>query len=176
MADKAKDWEDVKSYTLEEDTETELLDKQNECTFIWVGKEGHPMGVIVNYVFADGKFWLTATETRARVNAVRKDGRVSIAITSKGAGFSTSKSLSYKGIAVVRNDDETKAWFYPALAARVRPDSPEKAAQFVTFLDSPGRVIFEVTPDVRIGFDSSKMWKAAPSAAPTDAPKELFQD
>lgn len=52
------------------------------------------------------------------------------------------------------------------LAAALRPGSPERAASFVAHLDSPGRVVLEVVPLRRIGFDGAKMWQAAPSAAP----------
>jgi general stress protein 26 len=165
--DAARDWEDVRSYTLEEQQEAELLDRQTECTFIWLGKDGHPMGVVMNYLARDGRFWLTATAGRPRIAAVRRDPRVSIAITSKGSGITVSKSLTYKGTCVVHDDDDTKAWFYPAFAARLRPDDPDKAASFAAHLDSPGRVVLEIVPERRIGFDSAKMWAAAPSAAPT---------
>ena len=50
-----------------------------------------------------------------------------------------------------------KAWFYPALAAAVRPGDPEAAAAFVRHLDSPRRVVLEIVPEGRIGFDSTQM-------------------
>jgi hypothetical protein len=166
QGDTARDWEDVRAYTLEQEQEAELLQRQVECTFIWLGKDGHPMGVIMNYLFRDGRFWLTATEGRPRIAAVRRDPRVSIAITSKGSGITVSRSLTYKGRCVVHDDRETAGWFYPAFGARLRPDDPDKAASFAAHLDSPGRVVLEIVPDRRIGFDSAKMWAAAPSAAP----------
>lgn len=165
--DTADDWEDVRAYTLEQEREAELLDRQTECVFVWLGRGGHPMGVVMNYLGRDGRFWLTATEMRPRIAAVRRDPRVSIAITSKGSGIGVSRSLTYTGTCVVHDDDATKAWFFPAFAARLRPDDPAKAASFAAHLDSPGRVVLEVVPDRRIGFDSAKMWAAAPSAAPS---------
>ncbi len=164
--DTAKDWEDVRAYSLNETDEEELLRRQTECTLIWSSLDGHPMGVIVNYIFRAGRFWLTATRVRPRIRALRADPRVSIAITSKGSGIAVSKSLTYKGTCVLHEDDETKAWFFPDFAGVLRPDSPEKAASFAAHLNSPGRVVLEVVPDKRVGFDSSKMWQAAPSAAP----------
>ena len=62
----------------------------------------------------------------------------------------------------------TKAWFYPALAAAVRPGDPEAAAAFVRHLDSPRRVVLEVVPEGRIGFDSTRMWQDTPDAARRD--------
>lgn len=162
----SKDWEDVRSYTLDEHDEDELLRRQTECTFIWSGREGHPMGVVVNYILRNGRFWLTATERRPRIAALRRDRRVSVAISSKGAGIGVSRSLTYKGSCVIHDDAETKRWFIPEFSAAMRPEDPDKAAAFAAHLDSPGRLILEVVPEQRIGYDAAKMWKAAPSAAP----------
>src|ERR1700761_7680887 len=100
-----RDYEDVTVYSLDETAEAELLAKQAECTFIWSNSAGHPVGVIMNYVFRDGSFWLTASSQRARVPAVRRDPRVSIVVTSRGSGITTSKSLNYKGRCVVHEDE-----------------------------------------------------------------------
>lgn len=164
--DPAKDWEDVRTYGLDETEEDELPRRQTECTFMWNSTSGYPMGVVVNFIFGNGRFWLTATDQRPRIAAVRKDPRVSVAVTSKGSGITASRALSYKGDCAMHKDEETKAWFFPAFAAAMRPDSPEKAASFAAHLDSPGRLVLEIVPQGRIGFDSSKMWQAAPSAAP----------
>ena len=96
MAEQAKNWEDVKSYSLDEDAEQALFDAQIECTLIWASKDGWPMGVIVNYIHRDGRFWLTASEERPRVNQIRQDPRVCIAITSKGSAIKERQSLTYK--------------------------------------------------------------------------------
>jgi len=164
--DAAKDFEDVRVYTLENDDEATLLEAQTECTFIWAGKEGHPMGVIVNYIYRRDRFWLTATEMRPRIAAIRRDPRVSIAISSKGSGVTARQSLTYKGTCVTHTDDATLDWFIPEFSRAMRPDSPEAALSFGEHLRSPGRVVIELIPEKRIGFDSTKMWAAAPSAAP----------
>ena len=119
----------------------------------------------MNYVFRDGRFWLTASGQRARVAAVRRDPRVSIAVSSLGSGISARKSLTYKGRCIVHDDEKVKAWFYPELAAAVRPGDAEAAAAFVRHLDSPRRVVFEIVPEGRIGFDSTQMWRDTPDAA-----------
>jgi Pyridoxamine 5'-phosphate oxidase len=160
------DYEDVTTYRLDAAGEAELLAGQTECTFIWSDPAGHPLGVIMNYVFRDGRFWLTASSQRARVAAVRRDPRVAIAVSSRGSGIVTSKSLTYKGLCVVHDDGATKAWFYPALAAAVRPGDPRAQAAFAGHLDSPRRVVLEVVPAGRIGFDSTRMWRDTPDAAP----------
>jgi general stress protein 26 len=160
-----RDYEDVTKYGLDQASEADLLARQIECTFIWSNSEGHPLGVIMNYVFRDGRFWLTASSQRARVPAVRRDPRVSVVVTSRGSGITTSKSLTYKGHCVVHEDEATKTWFYPALAAAVRPGDPDAAAAFVRHLDSPRLVVLEVVPEGRIGFDSTQMWRDTPDAA-----------
>jgi nitroimidazol reductase NimA-like FMN-containing flavoprotein (pyridoxamine 5'-phosphate oxidase superfamily) len=160
-----KNYEDATRYSLDDAAEEELLTSQAECTFIWSNKEGHPVGVVMNYIFRDGRFWLTASSQRARVTAVRRDPRVSIAISSLGSAVRTRKSLTYKGRCVVHDDEATKNWFYPALAAAVRPGDPDAQAAFAHHLDSPRRVIFEVIPEGRIGFDSTRMWQDTPDAA-----------
>ena len=134
-----RDYEDVTVYSLDESAEAELLARQAECTFIWSNSAGHPVGVIMNYVFRDGSFWLTASSQRARVPAVRRDPRVSIVVSSLGSSIKARKSLTYKGQCVIHQDEATSAWFYPALAAAVRPGDPEAQAGFVRHLDSPRR-------------------------------------
>ena len=167
MSTDGRNYEDVTKFTLSPEAEAELLERQNECTFMWTTKAGEPVGVIMNYVAKDGDIWLTLASQRKRVAAVQRDPRVAIAITSKGSGITTSRTVTYKGTCTIYDDEATKAWFYPALAARVRPGEPDKQAAFVSFLDSPMRVILQVVPNKRIGFDSAAMWAHTPEAAPT---------
>lgn len=164
MAD--KDFEDVSVYTLSDARELDLLQRQNECTFIWRTSEGDPVGVIMNYVYRDNRFWLTATRRRKRITAIERDPRVAIAISSRGTGIGTSQSITYKGRAVLHDDADTKGWFYAALAAAVRPGDPAKQTAFAAHLDSPGRVVIEIVPTTRIGFDSAAMF-AGSEAGPS---------
>ena len=157
----AADYEDVSAFTLSDDREELLFSKQTECTFMWVNKAGDPVGVIMNYVHRDGSFWLTATRRRARVPAIERDPRVAVAISSRGTDIGVSQSVTYKGLATVHEDADTKAWFYPALAAFVRPGDESKQQAFVDHLDSDGRVVIEVKPTTRIGFDSEQMFKGS---------------
>ena len=166
----AKNWEDVKSYSLDTDDELELLNAQIECTLIWSGKEGWPMGVIVNFIYRDGTFWLTASEERPRIASIRKDPRVSIAVTSKGSSVKERRSITYKCNAIVHKDREILDRILPEFANAMRPGEPEKAEAFRAMLDSPERVVLELIPATRIGFDSAKMWKASEGARPSDSP------
>jgi general stress protein 26 len=161
----ASDYEDVSVFTLSGEREAQLLSTQTECTFMWVNSAHEPVGVIMNYVFHGGKFWVTATRRRKRVAAVEKNPSVAIAISSRGTDIGISQSITYKGTATVHDDDETKAWFYPALAAFVRPHSESQQAAFVAHLDSPGRVVIEIEPTKRIGFDAEAMFAGSEAGA-----------
>ena len=160
MSHPEENYEDVTMYDLDTDDEEELLLAHNECTFIWSNKEGWPVGVIMSYVWVDGKFWLTASGQRARISAVRRDPRVCIVVTSTGSPIARNKAITWKGTCTVRDDRETKDWFYPARSAALRPVDEKGQATFVEFLDSPRRVILEVEPTQRIGYDGAKMAKA----------------
>ena len=166
MPDYADSYEDVSMFTLSGDRERALLDAQTECCFMWTTKTGDPVGVIMNYVATDDRFWVTCTKRRKRVAAVAARPRVALAITSRGTKIGVSQALTYKGQAIIHDDDETKAWFYRALAARVRPDSEDEQAAFVHHLETDGRVVIEIVPDGRIGFDAEEMFRDSP-AGPT---------
>ncbi|HTN81350.1 MAG TPA: pyridoxamine 5'-phosphate oxidase family protein [Acidimicrobiales bacterium] len=159
-------YEDVSKFALGDEREQALHAAQTECTFMWTTSGGDPVGVIMNYLPRDGRFWLTCTRRRKRVAAVEARPRVAIAVTSRGTDIGTSQSVTYKGNAIVHDSDDVKAWFYPALAARVRPNNAEQQAAFVAHLDTPGRVVIEIVPTERIGFDAEDMFRNSP-AGPT---------
>jgi nitroimidazol reductase NimA-like FMN-containing flavoprotein (pyridoxamine 5'-phosphate oxidase superfamily) len=160
-----RDYEDVGVYTLDADTEQQLLERQNECTFAWATGSGAPMAVSMSYLVRNGHFWLTASSQRKRIPAIRRDGRVAIVVTSTGTALGPNKTLTYQGRAVVHDDRETKAWFYPALAERLMGrGGPERVAEFMRVLDSPRRVVIEVTPGLRVGYDGAKMAGATAQA------------
>lgn len=154
----ASDYEDVSIFTLSTEREQRLLNAQTECTFMWTTSTGDPMGVIMNYVFHENCFWLTATRQRKRIPAIERDPRVAVAISSRGTQIGISQSVTYKGIATLHDDAETKSWFYPTLAATVRPEDASRQAAFVAHLDSPGRTVIRVQPTLRVGFDSQAMF------------------
>ncbi len=163
MPEYADSYDDVSMFTLSGDRERALLDAQTECCFMWTTKAGDPVGVIMNYVAHDDRLWITCTKRRKRVAAVAARPRVAIAITSRGTKIGVSQAVTYKGRAVIHDDDETKAWFYPALAARVRPESAEQQQAFVHHLATDGRVVIEIVPDGRIGFDAEEMFRDSPA-------------
>jgi general stress protein 26 len=153
-------YEDVTVYGLEGTAEARMLELQKECTFIWSNKEGWPVGVIMSYVFRNGKFWLTGTSQRARMSAVRRDPRVCIVVTSTGTELGSNQTVTYKGECILHDDRETKDWFYHELAYALKGRDPAAAEVFKKFMDSPLRLVLEVTPTQRIGYDGRKMAKA----------------
>jgi hypothetical protein len=59
----------------------------------------------------------------------------------------------------VREDRETKDWFYPEFARHLRRDDAAAAEAFAKMLDSPLRVVLEVTPVKFITYDGVKMFQ-----------------
>lgn len=156
MTDDIHDYEAVSVYHLDEEDREKLLRSHAECTFNWSTKDGWPMGVIMSYLWHDGRVWLTAGAHRHRISAVRRDPRVSIVVTSTGTKLGGGKSITIKGRCVVHEDRETKDWFYPAFAMHLQREE-EAAKGFEKFLDSPMRVVLEVVPEKWITYDGAKM-------------------
>ena len=119
------DYEQVSVYALDDAEREELLRSHAECTFNWVTRDGWPVGVIMSYLWRDGRFWLTAGAHRHRIEAVRRDPRVSIVVSSAGTKLAAGKSITAKGRCHVREDAATKAWFYPAFAGHLYPERGE---------------------------------------------------
>jgi hypothetical protein len=157
----AANYDDVSVFALSNEREETLLNKQTECCLMWTTSAGDPVGVFMNFVWANGSFWLTATKQRQRIKAYAKRPRGAIAITSRGTDIGTSQAVTYKGDIVLHDDPEVKAWLYRALAARVRPESEERQRAFIEHLDTPMRVVIELKPEVRIGFDAESMFKGS---------------
>ena len=97
MADYADSYEDVSMFTLSDERERALLDAQTECCFMWTTKSGDPVGVIMNYVTPNDRFWVTCTTRRKRVAAVAARPRVALAITSRGTQIGVSQARDVQG-------------------------------------------------------------------------------
>ncbi len=156
-----ENFEDLAGFELDPQTEDELLALQTECTFAWSTKDGSPMAVIMSFVFHDGRIWLTASSQRARVSAVRRNPRVAVVVSSTGTSLGHGKTVTFRGTCRVLEDEETKRWFYSALGRRRFPDDEAYRAEFVAKLDSPRRVILEVTPTERQTHDVAKVHTSA---------------
>ncbi len=168
MATELEDYEAVSVYPLDPPVQEELLGTNRECVFNWSTQDGWPMGVIMSYLWRDGRMWLTAGAHRHRIAAVRRDPRVSIVVTSTGTKLGPGKTVTAKGRCVVHEDRETKDWFYPAFSAHLYGD-PAEAERFCKRLDSPLRVVLEVIPEKYISYDGVKMFLDQAGKLPPEA-------
>ncbi len=157
MPEEIHNYEKVSIYPLDADKQEELLNTHRECVFNWCTQDNWPMGVIMSYVWLDGRVWLTAGAHRHRISAVRRNPKVSVVITSTGTPLGPGKTITIKGRCVIHEDRETKDMFYPAFSRHLNPDSEERAKFFQEFLDSPLRVVLEVIPEKYITYDGVKM-------------------
>lgn len=155
MTDQSVDYEDLTSMQLDDDALTALVEPGGECIFNWTNSEGYPVGVVVAYIWRDGKFWTTCADRRKRVPALRKRPQSGVVINRGG------KTASYKGDSIIHANgdagfEELKGWFYPALSGfQAQPDDPYRKA-FNKFLDSPHRVIIETEARLVVAFDTVK--------------------
>ncbi len=175
---KITNYDEVGIYPLDEDVQEELLTSQNECAFVWGTKDHWPVGVMMSYIWRDGRFWLTATSQRKRIAAIRRDPRVSVIVSGIATPVGPARTVTAKGRCILRDDEETKEWFYPALAKAIMGGEGPLADMFAEMLDSERRLIFEVVPEKWITYDATKMmqdsiesWTAATEAG--DEPEKL---
>jgi len=150
-------YEDLRPFALSDEEVDSLLKAQGECTFCWGTKDGSPMGVIMGYVWRDGRVWLTATSQRARIPALRRDPRCAVIVTSMNSSEPPARTVTIKGRCVIHEDAETKGWFYPALAERVVPFAGPARDAFCKHLDSPIRVVMEVIPEKTVSCNALMM-------------------
>ena len=165
------DHETVSIYPLDDQQIEQLLTHSAECTFNWGTRDGWPVGVIMSFLWKDGRFWITAGAHRHRISAVRRDPRVSVVVSGAAAppgSGAPSGAATAKGRCIIHEDRETKDWFYPEFAAKLNPNNPEAAAAFVQTLDSPLRVVLEIVPEKWILFDGAKFGADAMGALPDD--------
>ena len=153
------DHEIVSIYPFSDEEVDRLMDHSGECVLMWATKEGWPVGVTHTFLWHDGKIWLTFSSHRHRAEAIRRDPRVSVNVSSAGYSPLAPKGLprgaiTFKGRGELFDDDETKSWFYPALAKKLSPTDEGAATFFTKFLDSPLRTVLAVTPEKKIMYNS----------------------
>jgi hypothetical protein len=150
-----EDLEKLQTLRLDTQDRAELLRVATECTFVFAGGNGWASGVIMSFVYLDGRFWLTAVGDRAHARAVLDDPRVTLVVTNAGTGLSGRRMLAVRGVAFVHRDEETKRFFFPAFTQKLAPKDP---AAFERLLDSPQRVVIEVRPvAIAVSHDSRKL-------------------
>jgi|TARA_B110000914_G_scaffold220443_1_gene230532 general stress protein 26 len=154
--EKAENHEAVSIYNLDANDQKALLLEQKECVLNWATQDDWPMGVIHSYIYRSGKIWITAGAHRHRISALRRNPKTSVVITSKGTSMGPGKSITIKGKCQIHDDKALKEWFYPEFAKAIR-NTPEEADAFEEMLDSPLRVVLEITPEKWITYDGAKM-------------------
>jgi hypothetical protein len=152
------DHEIVSIYPFTDDEVDQLLNASNECVLMWATKDGWPVGVTHAFVWRDGKIWLTFASHRHRAEAIRRDSRVSVNVSSGGYPPGVPASLpvgaiTLKGLAQFHDDEPTKRWFYTALSKKLNPRSPGGEKFFFDLLDSPLRTVLSVTPVKKIMYN-----------------------
>ena len=158
MTNEQIDYEDLTSMRLDDKSLSTLVGPGGECIFNWTTTDGYPVGVVVAYVYRDGKFWTTCADRRKRVPALRKRPQSAIVINRDG------KTASYKGDSTVHaSGDEgfetLKEWFYATLSGLQMHRDEEYRRAFAKFLDSPHRVIIETDVRLVVAFDTMKFAK-----------------
>ena len=118
MSSTSHDHELVSIYGYSEEQIDTLMTESPECVLMWSTKDGWPVGVVHAFVWKDKKVWLTFAAHRHRAVAIRRDPRVSVAVSGVGAK-TVSGTATMKGTATFHEDDATKEWFYRALAKKV---------------------------------------------------------
>ena len=156
MSDEPVDYEDLTSMQLDADALAALVEPGGECIFNWTNSQGYPVGVVVAYVWRDGRFWTTCADRRKRVPALKQRPQSGIVINRGG------KTASYKGDSIVHANgdpgfDELKELVLPTRCrASRRTRTTTTARRSSKFLDSPHRVIIETEANLVVAFDTVK--------------------
>lgn len=149
------DLESLRGTALDEGEQAELLEVQTECTLTFLDDDGWPAGVVMLFMFVDGRFWLTSVEGRMQVRALERDDRATVVVSSAGSPLPSRRMLAVQGHARIHRDAETKGWFLDMFSHLVEPAKPEA---FRRMLDSPKRVVIEVAPErVAVSHDNRKL-------------------
>lgn len=148
------DIEDLRGLKLDRDGQLELLDSATECTFVFSSSGGWPSGVVMSFLHEDDRFWLTAVRGRAHAEAMLRDPRATLVVSSAGTALAR-RMLSVRGRVRLHDDRRTKDWFFPRFARRLASADPDA---FVRLLDSHDRVVFEMVPvGIAASHDSRRM-------------------
>ena len=155
---KTHDHEIVSIYPFTDDEIDALMNNAVEAVLMWSTKDGWPVGVTHAFVWHDGKIWITFASHRHRALAIKRDERVSVAVSSMTYPAGADESLpqggiTFKGTGEFFDDTETKEWYYKLLAAKVGQGNADVEQGFYDLLDSPLRTVLAVTPVKKIMYN-----------------------
>jgi len=153
------DHEIVSIYPFSDAEVDALMRHANECVLMWSTRDGWPVGVTHAFVWEQGRIWVTFAAHRHRAEAIRRDPRVSVNVSSSAYPPGSPEALprgavTFKGQGSFHEDEETKRWFYTALSRKLNPKSAAGERLFYSLLDSPLRTVLCVTPVKRILYNS----------------------
>jgi hypothetical protein len=89
-----EDFEDASVYTIDEARREALLARGRECAVVWSTGDGWPVGVMHIYFWREGHFWVTCTQQRKRVSALRARPHSSIIVSFEAEQTITAKTLA----------------------------------------------------------------------------------
>ena len=155
---KATDHEVVSIYAHSEQQIDLLMTKAPECVLMWGTKDGWPVGVVHSFLWHEGTIWITFASHRHRASAIKRDPRVSVTVSGKTSDDPDCPlgAVTVKGRGTFIDDKATKEWFYRALSQKVAPNDKAGEDDFYSLLDSPLRLVLQVTPEKWISFDADK--------------------
>ena len=133
----AHDHEVVSVYDHSEEQKNEFLTRAPECVLMWATNNGWPVGVVHSFVWLDNKIWITFASHRHQAAAIKRDNRVSVTLSGAASqdAMCPREALTVKGKGIFHDDEETKVWFYRALAKKVSPTSKKEEDEFYNLLD-----------------------------------------
>ena len=152
--------EEVSEYTLDEADRERLFELQRVCSVCWTTHDGWPVGVTHRYLWARGKVWVTTSSQRHRVRALRERPKSCVIISGEGTEMGPDRTMTLKTTCTVHEERETLEWFYEAFSKALHPDNEAGQKAVASLLDTPRRVVLELTPTKIISYDGSKLNEA----------------
>ena len=161
--------EEVSGYSLDEADRERLFALQRVCSVCWTTSDGWPVGVTHRYVWARGRIWVTTSSQRHRVKALRRRPQSCVIVSGDGTEMGPDRTITLKTTCEVHDDRETLEWFFQAFAKALHPDDDAAQEGLVAMLDTPRRVVLELTPVKTISYDGSKLAAAIAREGVTQA-------
>ena len=152
--------EEVSQYALDAEDRERLFALQRVCSVCWSTSDGWPVGVTHRYLWARGSIWVTTSSQRHRVMALRRRPKSCVIISGDGTELGPDRTMTLKTTCSVHEDRKTLEWFYEAFSKALHPDNPAGRQGLVAMLDTPRRVVLELTPVKIISYDGMKLAEA----------------
>lgn len=140
-----------------------LFREQNECTLSWLTRNGRPVATTVSFIELDGKIWMTALASSARVRALSRNPPAAVVISGKGSEVGNGRCVSLQGHCEVISDQTSRQRFFPAFARAVLPNSEKGALLMSNSMNTPENLILVFTPTKTIPYDAQASLNQADS-------------